>query len=71
MTLKKISDFHNRNLRFIMDECKKCYYSEMCTYCIYTLNKDKKGDCHCDKYMDKKKFSSFLSMLLTNIENNQ
>lgn len=68
---KKISDFHNRNLRFIMDECKKCYYSEMCTYCIYTLNKDKKGDCHCDKYMDKKKFSSFLSMLLTNIENNQ
>lgn len=54
-----------------MDECKKCYYSEMCTYCIYTLNKDKKGDYHCDKYMDKKKFSSFLSMLLTNIENNQ
>ena len=38
---------------------------------LITLNKDKKGDYHCDKYMDKKKFSSFLSMLLTNIENNQ
>lgn len=68
---KEISTFHNRNLETVIDRCKKCYYSEMCSFCIYTFNKDKNGRYKCDKFMNIKAFTSYLSMLFLNLENNQ
>lgn len=56
---------HNKYLKQITKQCRKCYYNPLCSYCIYTLNKNTEDEYYCNKYLDNRKMSVYFSEIFS------
>ena len=57
---KYIAEQYNKNIKTVISQCKKCYYSMLCSFCIFTLQN--KGDgYYCNRHMTIRRFSIYLS----------
>ena len=67
---KYIAEQYNKNIKTVISQCKKCYYSMLCSFCIFTLQN--KGDgYYCNRHMTIRRFSIYLSNIFTYLENNK
>ena len=64
-----IAEQHNKNINNVIRQCKKCYYSELCSFCIYTMKTNSEGLYYCDKFMNRETYQQYLSQLWNCLEN--
>lgn len=66
--LQQIAKKFNNSIEPVVKQCRKCYYSLLCSTCVYTMKK-RNGTFHCDKCMNKESFSLYLSKIISYLEN--
>lgn len=56
---------HNMHLSSITKACAKCYYNNLCTKCIYTLEAGERGRTICDSFMNKSSMKKYLEEIFS------
>jgi uncharacterized protein len=67
INFQEVAEKYNQYYRKIMDRCNKCFNSDGCSLCIFTLNLEEKNP-KCDNFMDEEEFKKNLFQQLSLLE---